>query len=179
MRSGYMKKEYLEGGKICTSHGVKGLLKVEHLCDSPKVLASQKRVFLKMRDGSFAERRVTAASVAGRFVLMGIEGIDSREAAIAERGKLLYLHRSDIPVKKGELLLADMIGLPVIHAESGERLGTLTDVSDVAGRSIYTVSTDKGDVLIPAVREFIKEIDEERGVSVMPIPGFFDEADEV
>ena len=27
-----MKKTYLEGGKICTSHGVKGLLKVEHLC---------------------------------------------------------------------------------------------------------------------------------------------------
>ena len=33
-----MKKTYLEGGKILTSHGVKGQVKVEHLCDSPKVL---------------------------------------------------------------------------------------------------------------------------------------------
>lgn len=174
-----MKKEYLEGGKICTSHGVKGLLKVEHLCDSPKVLASQKRVFLKMRDGSFAERRVTAASLAGRFVLMGIEGIDSREAAIAERGRLLYLHRSDIPVKKGELLLADMIGLPVIHAESGVRLGEISDVSDVAGRRMYTVRTEKGEVLLPDVPEFIKEIDGEGGMRVLPIPGFFDEDYEI
>ena len=34
-----MKQTYLEGGKICTAHGVKGLVKVEHLCDSARVLA--------------------------------------------------------------------------------------------------------------------------------------------
>ena len=174
-----MKKEYLEGGKICTAHGVRGMLKVEHLCDSPKVLASQKRVFLKQRDGSFAEIRVKSASVAGQFVLMGFEGIETREDAIAQRGRLIYLHRSDIPIKKGEVLLADMIGLPVLHYVTGERLGTLTDVSNIAGRGIYTVSTDRGQVLVPAVDEFIKEIDEECGVKVLPIPGLFDDADEV
>ena len=174
-----MKKEYLEGGKICTSHGVRGALKIEHLCDNAKVLTSQKRVFLRLKDGTFEERRVISASVAGKFVLMSLEGIDSREAAIAERGRMLYLHRSDIPVKRGAMLLSDMIGLPVVHAESGEQLGTLSDISDVAGRTIYTVKTDKGDVLVPAVDEFIKEINEREGVKMLPIPGFFDAADEV
>ena len=174
-----MKKEYLEGGKICTSHGVRGALKVEHLCDSAKVLASQKRVFFKMRDGSFSERAVTSASVSGNFVLMSVEGIDSREAAIAERGRLIYLHRSDIPVKRGAMLISDMIGLPVVHAETGETLGELSDVNDVAGRYIYTVKTATGDVLVPAVDEFVKEISEERGVRILPIPGLFDAADEI
>ena len=174
-----MKKEYLEGGKICTSHGVRGALKIEHMCDSAAVLAKQKRVFFKLRDGSFSERRVVSASVSGKFVLMSIEGIDSREAAIAERGRLVYLHRSDIPVKKGAMLLSDMIGLPVLHAQTGERLGTLSDISDVAGRCIYTVRTERGDVLIPAVDEFVKEINEGEGVKILPIPGFFDAADEI
>lgn len=174
-----MKKEYLEGGKICTSHGVRGALKIEHLCDSAGVLARQKRVFLRLKDGSYEERRVVSASVSGRFVLMSIEGIDSREAAIAERGRILYLHRSDIPVRSGAMLLADMIGLPVVHAVTGERLGTLKDISDVAGRSIYTVATESGEVLVPAVDEFIKEINEREGVKMLPIPGFFDAADEV
>ena len=174
-----MKKMYLEGGRICTAHGVRGILKVEHYCDSAKVLASQKRIFLKKRDGGFDERAVISASVSGAFVLMGIEGVDSREAAIALRGVTLYLSREDIPVGDGELLLADMIGLPVIHAESGQRLGELSDISDVAGRRIYTVRTERGDVLLPDVPEFIKEIDEERGMLVLPIPGFFDEAYEV
>lgn len=174
-----MKKIFLEGGKICTSHGVKGLLKVEHLCDSPRVLSSVKRIYFKERDGSFVEKKVRSASVAGQFVLMGIEGIDSREAAIAYRGRFIYLHREDIPLAKGAMLIADMIGLPVFHAESGQPLGTLSDVSDVAGRRIYTVNHQGRDVLIPDVPEFIKEISEERGMAVLPIPGLFDTADEV
>jgi 16S rRNA processing protein RimM len=174
-----MKKTYLEGGKICTSHGVKGLVKVEHFCDSPKVLSSVKRIFLKERDGSFNERKVSSASVAGQFVLMAIDGINSREEAIAYRGRIVYLHRDDIPMTKGAMLIADMIGLAVYHAESGESLGEISDVSDVAGRRIYTVKYQGKEVLIPDVPEFIKEISEERGMAVLPIPGLFDLADEV
>lgn len=174
-----MKKTYLEGGRICTSHGVKGLMKVEHLCDSPKVLASAKKIYFKERDGSFTERKIKSASLAGQFVLMGVEGIDSREEAIAYRGRLIYLHREDIPVAKGSMLIADMIGLPVFHAESGESLGELSDISDVAGRRIYTVKYQGREVLIPDVPEFIKEISEEKGMAVLPIPGLFDTADEV
>ena len=174
-----MKNNYLEGGKICTSHGVKGLVKIEHLCDNPRVLCSAKKIYFLEKDGSYSERCVNSASVMGQFVLMGIEGIESREEAIAYRGRILYLHRDDIPLKKGAMFSADMIGLPVVHAESGESLGEISDVSDVAGRRIYTVRYQEKDVMIPDVPQFIKEINEEKGMRVLPIPGLFDEADEV
>ena len=174
-----MKQTYLEGGKICTAHGVKGLVKVEHLCDSARVLASSKRVFIKERDGSFSERAVISASVMGAFVLMHIEGISSREEAIACRGKIIYLHRDDIPLAEGAMFIADMIGLPVFHSESGVSLGEISDVSDVAGRRIYTVRYEGRDVMIPDVPQFIKEISEVGGMKVLPIPGLFDSADEV
>ena len=174
-----MKQASLEGGKICTSHGIKGLMKVEHLCDSPKVLLKIKRIYFKERGGSFTEKSVTSCSVMGQFLLMGIEGISSREEAIAYRGKIFFLNREDIPLPKGAMFIADMIGLPVIHAESGESLGEISDVSDVAGRRIYTVKCEGREVLIPDVPEFIKEISEENGMRVMPIPGLFDLADEV
>ncbi len=174
-----MKKTYLEGGKICTSHGVKGLVKAEHLCDSPRVLCNVKKIYFQEKDGSYTERGVNSASVMGQFVLMGIEGIESREEAIAYRGRVFYLHRDDVPLKAGAMFIADMIGLPVIHAESGESLGEISEISDVAGRRIYTVKHQGREVMIPDVPEFIKEINEERGMSVLPIPGLFDEADEV
>lgn len=174
-----MKKTYLEGGKICTAHGVKGLLKVEHLCDDAKVLARVKRVFLLSRDGSYSERSVFSSSVMGAFVLMGIDGINSREEAISYRGKIIYLHRDDVPLADGAMFIADMIGLPVFHFESGAPLGEIADVSDVAGRRIYTVKYNGCEVMIPDVPEFIKEISEEGGMRVLPIPGLFDEADEV
>lgn len=174
-----MKREYLEGGRILTSHGVRGLLKVEHMCDSAKVLLMQKRVFFRERNGEYTERRVLSASAAGAHLIMGIEGIASREQAIAERGRIFYLRRSDIPLRKGDMFLADMIGLPVYHNETGALLGEISDVSDATGRRIYTIKTPTGDVLLPGVPEFIKEIDAEGGMKVSPIPGFFDEADEV
>jgi len=173
-----MRKEYLEAGRICTAHGVRGAIKIEHMCDSAAVLARQKRVFFLL-GGEYAEKRVLSASASGQFVIMTLEGIDSREAAIAQRGRLLYLRREDIPVERGAMLIADMIGLPVIHAESGETLGKISDVQDVAGRRIYSVNTPSGEVLLPDVPEFIKEISEEGGMKVLPIPGFFDGGDEV
>ncbi len=169
-----MKKEYLECGKVCTAHGVRGEIKIEPWCDSPKVLAKQKRVFL-LDGGEYKECKVASASVFTKFVIMKIEGIDTREAAQAEKNRILYLHRSDIPVAEGACLIADMLGLPVIHAETGDVLGELIDVDDGVRYKLYTVKTKKRDVLLPAIPEFIKEIVPERGIFVCPIPGFFDE----
>lgn len=169
-----MKKEFLECGKICSAHGVRGIVKVEPWCDSPAVLTKVKKIYFSVGE-RYEERAVISASVSAQFVLMNIEGIDSREAAQALRSRVLYLRREDIPVPKGRVLIADMIGLDVIDADTGKVYGTLTDVTDGVRSQIYTVRTEKGDVLFPAVKEFLEEIDTERGVFIHVIPGFFEE----
>ena len=169
-----MKQIYLEGGKVCNAHGVRGVLKVEPWCDSPRVLALQKRVFFAKRDGEYEERRVLGASVSGNLVLLTVEGIDSRESAIGYKNEVIYLHRDDVPVKKGAMLVADMIGLDVIDAESGVVYGKIADVNEVPRGLLYTIKTEKGDVYFPSNPEFVKEIDAERGMLIHTIPGFFD-----
>ena len=172
-----MKKEYLECGKVCSAHGVRGALKIEHWCDSPRVLANQKRVFFEEADGSYKELAVISASVSGNFVLMSLDKISTREDAQAEKNRVIYLHRSDIPVKRGAVLIADMIGLPVINIDTGRVYGTLSEVNDGVQYKLYTVKTESGDVLLPGINEFVKEIDTERGVFIRPIPGFFNDDD--
>ena len=172
-----MKKEYLECGKVCSAHGVRGALKIEHWCDSPRVLANQKRVFFEEADGSYKELAVISASVSGNFVLMSLDKITTREDAQAEKNRVIYLHRSDIPVKRGAVLIADMIGLPVINIDTGRVYGTLSEVNDGVQYKLYTVKTESGDVLLPGINEFVKEIDTERGVFIRPIPGFFNDDD--
>ena len=39
--------EYLECGCIVGTHGVKGTVRLENRCDSPKVLAGLKRMYTK------------------------------------------------------------------------------------------------------------------------------------
>lgn len=169
-----MKNEYLECGRVCGAHGVRGVLRVEPWCDSPKVLAAAKRVFTALKEGGYRERKVLTASVSGASVLLSIEGCPDRDTAIAMRDTVLYMHRDDIPLKKGQMFLADMIGLPVIDADSGRVYGSITKVEDAARGYLYTVKTETGDVLYPSLPEFCKEIDPERGLLITPIAGFFD-----
>lgn len=170
-----MKKQFLECGRIVGAHGVKGLMKVESWCDSPKILAAQKRVFLAEKDG-FKEASVVSAAVSGQLVLMGLDGYLNRETVQGMKNTVLYLAREDVPLKKGAVLLADIIGLPVKDLASGEILGTVKDITDAPRSRIYVIETPGGkEVLLPDVKEFIKEINTDEGVFVTPIPGFFDE----
>ena len=170
-----MKNIYLECGKVTGPHGVRGVLKVESWCDTPKVLASQKRVFLAKKDGEYEERKILGASVSGQLVLMTLEGIDDRDVAVAMKNTVLYLHRDDIPLKRGQMLLADMIGLQVIDADTGKVYGVIKEVGDVPRGLLYTIATEHGEVYYPSGKEFIKEIDPERGMFITPIPGFFED----
>ena len=70
--------------------------------------------------------------------------------------------------------IADIIGLPVIDLESGKELGELTDVLNLGASDLYEIKTEGGKKLIPAVPEFIKEIDLERGIFVSLIEGMLD-----
>ena len=174
-----MKKEYIECGVVRSAHGVRGLVKIESWCDSPKVLAGQKRVFLAEGDGEYKELKVLSASVMGELVLMGLSGIESREDAFAYRGRTLYLHRSDIPVARGAVLIADIIGLPVIDDRTGKIYGKVKDVTDSPASKLYVIETSSGEVLLPGVKEFVKRVDTEQGVYITPIPGFFGDGDEI
>ncbi len=170
-----MKKEFLEGGRVCNAHGVRGLLKAEAWCDSPRVLAAQKRIFFAEKDGTMKECKVTRGSVAAGFVLLGLAGIETREDAIALKNKVFYLKREDIPVPEGAYLIADLIGLPVIDIDTARQYGTVKEITDVPRGQMYTIETPTGDVLFPAVKEFVKEIRPEEGIFIRPIPGFFED----
>jgi 16S rRNA processing protein RimM len=170
-----MMKEYFECGKILAPHGVRGLVKVDSWCDSPKILAAQKRVFFARGEG-YTEAKVLSASVSGPVVLMNIEGIGDRETAQGMKGNVIYLKREDIPIAKGAHFLADIIGLPALEFTTGAALGRIKDITEGVGNRIYVIETPSGkDALVPDVDVFIKEIDLERGVKIATIPGLFEE----
>lgn len=169
------KKQFLEGGIIVGAHGVRGVMKIESWCDTPKILAAQKRIFLAEKDGSFKEVGVATASVSGQAVLMSLNGFEDREAAQAMKNVVIYLSREDIPLKKGAVLLADIIGLPAIDIDTGRVYGVVSDIRDAVSSRLYVITEESGrEVLIPDVKEFIKEIKTEEGVFIRPIPGFFE-----
>ena len=167
-----MDKNYLECGKIINTHGIRGTLKVESWCDSPYVLADLQRVFTE-KNGKYKEYDVTDASVFKQFVLLDLRGVTTVEQAEKMRNTVLYLSRDDIELEEGEVFIADLIGLPVIDADTETVYGRISDVINTGASDIYVIKTENGEAMMPAVKEFVKDIDLDKGVLVKPIEGMF------
>ena len=169
-----MKQPYLVCGTIVNTHGVRGAVKIESHCDSPKVLAELPRLFLQTKEGIYEERKVVKASVGGGRVLAYLEGVETLDDAIPLKGKTVYAKREELPLPKGAHFIADLIGLPMIDADTGRVYGEVTAVENMPSSDMYTVREKNGNtVLFPAVKEFLVRVDAETGIYVRPIPGFF------
>ena len=169
-----MKKDFLEAGKIINTHGVRGDVKIDCWCDSPKVLSEQSAVYLLEND-EYVRVELDKASVFKSFVLAHPRGFSTFEEAIKLKNKIVYLRREDIAKDEDAVFIVDLIGLPVINADSGKVYGTIASVTNNNASDIYEIDTETGKAYMPAVPEFVIEIDLEKGVFVRPIEGMFDE----
>ena len=167
------KNKYLECGKIINTHGVSGEVKLESWCDSPNELASLKHIFVKNGD-TMSEYKILRASCFKRFVIARLSGVDDMDSALALKNVVVYADRKDIKLSEGSHFIADMIGLDVIDAESGHIYGRLSDVINRGASDIYVIDTDTGEKMMPAVPEFVKTVDIEKGIFITPIEGMFD-----
>lgn len=167
------KSQYLECGKIVNTHGVRGGLKLESWCDTPKDLASLKKVYLKNGE-EYKMYKVKKSSVFKQFVLFELEGISNIDMAMLFKGSIVFADRDDISIDDDAYFIADIIGLDIIDIESGEKIGTLSDVFNLGASDLYEIDTKNGKKLIPAVDEFIKEVDTEKGIYVSLIEGMLD-----
>ena len=171
-------EKYLLCAKIVGTHGVKGNIRLESYCDSPRILAGLKALYFKKSDGDFEEYKVEKASIQKEAVLAKLEGIDTLENAILLKGRELYADRCDFKLPKGGYFVADQIGLPVIDYESGEVIGNVSEIMTGRIQDIYVVSdVNGGTFMVPSVPEFIKKVSvegEDSGVYVSLIEGMRD-----
>ena len=66
-------------------------------------------------------------------------------------------------LQKDEYFIADLIGLKV-YTEDDAFLATLDDVIQTGANDVYQVVTEEGkEILIPAIRQCILEVDVEEG----------------
>lgn len=111
---------------------------------------------------------------------MKLENVDSKEKASEIIGKTLYVGRENINLGNNEYLLTDLINLKVVDANCETTFyGTVTDVITKNTKTlIYEITNKEGKKhLIPAVRDFIKEIDmKNKKIKINLVPGLLDNA---
>ena len=154
-----MKSQFLETGQIVNTHGVKGEVKVVPWADSPEYLRQFHTFYLE----GGTPLRALSVRVDKTNVLIRFEGVDTVEAAMKLKGKTLSVARADTKLPAGRHFLADLMGLRVLDAASGEELGVIADILTPPAHEVYVVRGKGKEYMIPAVDAFLAETNVEDG----------------
>jgi len=146
-----MKDEYIETGKIVNTHGMRGEVRVQPWADSPGFLTGFDHYYI---DGEPV--KVLSSKVHKGCVIAALEGIDDIDAAIRMKNKIINVRKEDVQLEEGRFFVADLVGLQAVDAETGESIGTLSDVLSLPSNNVYVIKGER-EILVPAVPEFIVE----------------------
>ena len=105
-------------------------------------------------------RRISASiPTRSNQVILKLEGIDSPEAARELVGQWLTAPPETSPqLPAGEYFHYQLLGLRVV-TEEGEGLGEISEILQTGSNDVYVVSGEKGELLIPAISQVVRNID--------------------
>jgi 16S rRNA processing protein RimM len=130
-------------GRVTGPFGVRGWVKVASFTDPPEQILGY--ACWRAGDPGQATRELRAAEgrIHGKGLVVRLEGIDDRDAAIA-LGKLeLWVEREELPVlNDGQFYRADLVGFEVVNL-AGERLGRLDHFLDLPANPVMVVDGER------------------------------------
>ncbi|MBB6479122.1 ribosome maturation factor RimM [Spirochaeta isovalerica] len=144
-------------GKIRTSHGIKGFVKVVSFSGETDHFYDLEKIILKS-DRQERESVIEEVKPLGDSVILKIAGIDSPEKAKTLAGMEILVPRDNAaPLNEGEYYHADLVQCSLRY--DGEIIGRVKSIIEGGGGELFEVELNSGEsVLIPFRDEFIGDI---------------------
>lgn len=175
-------EEFLAWGTVFGSRGLRGELKVGFLGpDGPILKLQGLTVWFRRAAGNVpAGHRVKGTEALPQGLLLRLEDVDSLEAARPLIGSEVLVRKTDLPPPpEGSYYWFQIEGMAVFDRRNGA-IGLLEDIFVTAAHPVYVVHGDRGEVMIPAVEQFVIEVDLDQRKMVVDLPeGLIPEPDEV
>lgn len=160
-------------GSIQGAMGMKGAMKVSLSTAHPSHLVSLESIYLKIDDSESILYTIDKANWDGSKFTLKLHGVDDRNTAEALRGaKIMIPEEAAYKVGEDEYFIKDLVGMNVVD-KSGTNLGRITEVLSYPAHDVYVVSKGDNEILIPAVREYVQEVNMNTGtIMITTIEGF-------
>ena len=155
-------EDFLKVGVITTTHGVRGEVKVYPTTDEPERFLELDHVLLDTGK-EFRDLEIKNVRFFKNLVILKFKGIDNINDIEKYKGHDLWIPREEgQELDEDEYYIADLLGLRVI-LDDGTEFGTLKNVMETSANDVYIIDTNAhGEVLVPAIRECIQDIDLEK-----------------
>ena len=160
-------------GKITAPVGVRGEVRVYAYTDELTRFSAIKELWVENTPAKIENVRYQK-----NMVVLKLDICPDRNEAEHLRNKELYLDRDKLwDVPEDTYFVRDILGSSCID-ESGRDLGVLADIIQNPAQDIYVVKDSVGaEHLVPAVKEFIKEVDtDNKLITIHVISGLFDDS---
>ena len=158
-------------GKCVKPHGLKGEIGVKPITDFPERFEQTEVVFAHQQKDPVKRLEIETVRTRSGGFLLRFKGIDSKEKAQALRGFFLAVPEDELVVlEEDEFWHWELEGLKAFDPE-GTELGVLKEVIESPAHDLYVIETKAGTThLVPAVYEYVPEIDVESGKIVVILP---------
>ncbi len=151
-------------------HGLRGDLKVRAHSGDLSVLLTVAEVMLEAPNGVAVMASVSRQIPHKGVALLRLKGFESIELAEPLVGSKVKIPESALPeLDDDEYYWEELSGLQVMDRHYGD-LGRLVRIFTTAAHDTYVVEGRYGEVLIPAVKEFVLAIDLEQRVVKVDLP---------
>ena len=157
-------EKVLKVGIICSTHGVRGEVKVFPTTDDAKRFKNLKEVLMDTGK-EFCPLQIETVRFFKQFVILKFKDYDRLDDVEKFRGKALFVTREHaVKLNKDEYFIADLIGMNVT-ADDGILKGRLKDVLQTGANDVYVISLEDGrELLLPAIKECVLDISFEKNV---------------
>jgi len=148
-------------GHIARPFGARGEVKVIVESHDPQRIIGMKRITVRLNSG-YRSFGVKVVQQIGGWFRVGLEGVGSPEEAALLSGTDIVVPSSERPDLAGDdYYVDDVIGCLAVSG-SGEEVGFVREVMHQEHHDLWVIDGPEGEVLVPAVREFISEVDLDR-----------------
>ena len=162
-----MRKRYRALAQVVKTHGKRGEVVAIPVHGLSSVITSGMRV-VPVPPSLTGPREYEVGFVASdqeRGCLISLEGVTSIKDAEALVGKTLLVCESDLPEDFELHDRASLLAREVVDKHFGS-LGTITDVLVLPAHDVWVVTGSKGEILIPVVDAFIRDVSAGKAICV-------------
>lgn len=163
--------EKIKIGRIVNAVALRGEVKVYNYSGYKERYEELDRIIVEN-----TEYEIEKVRYQQEMVILKLAGVDNRNDAEAMKNKDVFITEEDLDeLPDDTFYIRDLIGLQAVD-DSG-RIGIVKDVLQPSAQDVYVIKTDSGrDILVPAVKEFVKEVNlEESFIRLSLIEGMIEE----
>jgi 16S rRNA processing protein RimM len=166
-------------GKIVKVRGLRGDLKILPFTWRPERFNDLDKVWLISPEGESKLLSMKRIRVEGQMVFVRFVEAATRELAEELVGYEVYIdenQRDSLP--ENHYYLDDLVGCEIICSQNGN-VGKIKEIMDLPANDVWVVIGKYGEVLIPAIREIVEEVDiKNKKINVTLFDGLIDEPEE-